>query len=326
MDCLPLVGVSFCLELSNVNINAEAVYVFIVSTISNKPPRDLALNLSNNPLGYDGQLAIIRILRSETCPIIELDISNTDLTTPVNTESHYHNTQLPKTSSVLNLGPAIKNSRLTELYLHNNNFSGDRALILAECVRVCQSLERLYCVRCSLTSSEIIKILGHLRSNCSSHKLLRKWDLDNNSIGDEGVNALIDSLPQLFPKLKEMKLMKNLVSGEVKQRLEKILKVIISQFFPFIYNFLKSMSVALVSLIQVNKDERKSHEKAERKRLEAQLRDDIEKMPAELEKASGVCCKWERTCSLPQSEEVCLLVLFILLIVVLMFILYHSCS
>ena len=94
-------------------------------------------------------------------------------------------------------------------------------------MRVCQSLERLYCWSCSLTSSEIIIILGHLESNFSSHKLLRKWDLDNNSIGDEGVNALVESLPQLFPKLEEVNLMRNSVSGEVKQRLENILKVII---------------------------------------------------------------------------------------------------
>ena len=82
------------------------------------------------------------------------------------------------------------------------------------------------------------------------------------------------------------------------------------------------MSVALVSLIQVNKDERESREKAERERLEAQQRDEIEKLAAEEKgKRSAVLIEWERTCSPPQSEEVCLLVLFILslLIVVLMF-------
>ena len=208
----------FELNLSNVNINAEAV--LSLNVLRSKPSLDCELDLSSNPLGYDGLLAIFKMLRSETCPITELDISNTDLTTPVNTESQYHNTQLPSTSSVT-LGPAIRNSRLTQLYLHDNNFSGDRALILAECVLVCQSLESLYCVRCSLTSSEIIKILDHLKS--SSHKNLRKWDLYSNSIDDEGVNALIENIPQLFPKLEEVDLM---ISGEIKERLKKLLKVI----------------------------------------------------------------------------------------------------
>ena len=216
------------LNLSNANINAEAVASL---NISSKSSCNCVLNLSKNPLGYDGLLAILIILRSETCPITKLDIGNTDLTTPVNTESQYHNIQLPKTSSVVNLGPVVEKSILTVLFLHGNNFSGYRFIILAECVRVCQSLERLYCWKCSLTSSEIIKILGHLKNSCSSHKLLRKWNLDNNSIGDEGVNALIDSLPQLFPKLEEMNLVKNSVSSEVKQRLEKILKVIILLLF-----------------------------------------------------------------------------------------------
>ena len=208
----------FELNLSNVNINAEAV--LSLNVLRSKPSLDCELDLSSNPLGYDGLLAIFKMLRSETCPITELDISNTDLTTPVNTESQYHNTQLPSTSSVT-LGPAIRNSRLTQLYLHDNNFSGDRALILAECMRVCQSLESLYCVRCSLTSSEIIKILDHLKS--ISPKNLRKWDLYSNSIDDEGVNALIENIPQLFPKLEEVDLM---ISGEIKERLKRLLKVI----------------------------------------------------------------------------------------------------
>ena len=223
------------LSLSNANINAEAVASL---NISNKPSYHCTLDLSNNPLGYDGLLAIFRMLRSDPCPIGLLslqNIGNTDLTTPVNTESQCHNTQLPNTSSVLNLGPVLENSILTVLYLESNNFSGDRFIILAECMRVCQSLETLYCYKCSLTSSDIIKILGHLNSNCSSHKLLRMWNLNNNSIDDEGVNALIESLPQLFPLLVNVYLKENSVSGEVKQRLENILKVITLLLFTIIF-------------------------------------------------------------------------------------------
>ena len=89
-------------------------------------------------------------------------------------------------------------------------------------MRVCQSLERLFCRSCSLTSSEVIKVLYHLKS--SSPKNLRKWDLIRNSISDEGVNALIESIPELFPKLETVDLE---TSGEVQERLKKLLKVII---------------------------------------------------------------------------------------------------
>ena len=71
------------------------------------------------------------------------------------------------------------------------------------------------------------------------------------------------------------------------------------------------MSVALVSLIQVNKDERESREKAERERLYTQWRDGIDKLAVERKaKRSAVLIEWERTCSPPQSEEVCLLLVY----------------
>ena len=90
---------------------------------------------------------------------------------------------------------------MTLLSLTYNNFSGDRVLILAECVRVCKSLERLYCRSCTLTSSEITKTLDHLKSNDASSINLRDWFLSDNSIDDVGVNALIKCAPELFPHL-----------------------------------------------------------------------------------------------------------------------------
>ena len=205
------------------NINVDAVAAF---TISSKPPCDYRLNLSDNPLGYDGLLAIFGILRSETCRIASLTLANTDLTTQVNTEPHCSNIQLSNTSSVFNLGPVLESSRLTMLSLNHNNFSEDRVLVLAECVRVCISLERLNCWRCSLTSSEFINIFNHLKCSGSRHKNLRKWNLGFNFIKDEGVIALIESVPKLFPSLREVHLLGNPVSGEVKENLEKLMKVI----------------------------------------------------------------------------------------------------
>ena len=210
------------LDLSSANINAEALVAF---KIFGKPSFDCTLDLSNNPLGYDGLLAIFRMLRSETCPITELDLNNTGLNIPVNTESQCHNTLLPHTSSILNLGPVLENSRLTRLHLSRNDLSGAKVYILAECVRVCQSLQYFFCWKCSLTSSEVISILNHLKSSGSTLKDLRDWDLFDNSIDDEGVNALIESTPELFSSLENVELSNNPVSDEAKERLQTILKV-----------------------------------------------------------------------------------------------------
>ena len=81
------------LNLNDTNITAEAVAAFTITTRPSKPFYYWSLILNDNPLGYDGRLAIFRMLRSETCPITSLHLDNTDLTTPVNTESQYHNIQ-----------------------------------------------------------------------------------------------------------------------------------------------------------------------------------------------------------------------------------------
>ena len=205
------------LNFSNANINAEAI-------VALKPFCYCNLNLNNNPLGCDGLLAIFRILRGESCPITSLQLESADLVTQVNTKSHYH-MQLANTSSVLNLGPVLYSSRLTDLYLSRNDFSGSKVFILAECVRVCKSLGHLACWKCSLASSEVISILDHLKNSDSRYKNLWRWDLDDNSIDDKGVNVLIKHVPELFPSLEEVGLRLNLVSGEVKERLEEVLKV-----------------------------------------------------------------------------------------------------
>ena len=203
------------LELSDANVNADAVHAFTVSTISNKSFYDRALNLSNNPIGYDGLLAIFRMLRSELCPITLLELENTDLTTPDNVKPQCR-------CSKLNLDPVLQNSRLTVLNLGHNNFSGNNVFILAECVWMCKSLSELSCQRCSLTSREVIIILDHCGS---SPKSLWVWNLEFNSIDDEGVNTLIERAPELFPNLEEVELLGNPVSGEVEERLMSMLKV-----------------------------------------------------------------------------------------------------
>ena len=173
-------------------------------------------------IGHGGLLEIFKLLGSESS-LTELDIG---ITTPVYTESQCHNIQPPNTSSLLNLGPVHGSSRLKMLYIYCNNFSGERVFLLAECVFLCKLLEKLYCWTCSLTSSEVINILDYLRSSGSSHKNVIELGLDNNFIDDEGVNALLKSVPELFPRLEDVDLSDNPVSSETDEKLKIILKVI----------------------------------------------------------------------------------------------------
>ena len=205
------------LDLSDTNINAKAVAALFPAARLSDPCCLDHLDLSRNPIGYDGLLVVFGMLRSRTCWLNDID-----LTTPVTTESQYHNILLPNTTNVVNVSPSFE-SRLTFLKLHNNNFSGDKVLILAECVRVCMSLISLHCWNCSLTSSEVTALLDHLKHSGVSHKNLWWWDLSYNSIDDEGVNALIESIPKLFSSLSDVNLSGNPVSDEVHRRLQETL-------------------------------------------------------------------------------------------------------
>ena len=208
------------LDLSDANINAMAVAALFPSSRHSESCCLSYLILSKNPIGYDGLLAIFRMLRSRSFLFdTTLNLSYIDLTTSVTSESQYHNILLPNTLNVLNLGPSFEN-RLTTLSLYNNNFSGDKVLILAECMRVCMSLKCLYCWNCSLTSSEVTALLDHLKHSGVSHKNLEMWVLSHNSIDDEGVNALIESIPKLFPCLVSVFLNGNPVSKKIERRLE----------------------------------------------------------------------------------------------------------
>ena len=80
------------------------------------------------------------MLGCETCPITTLVVENTNLTTSVNAESQDHSIQPSSTCIPINLGPVLDNDRLTMLNLCDNKFSGDRFLILAECVQVCHAV------------------------------------------------------------------------------------------------------------------------------------------------------------------------------------------
>ncbi len=88
------------------------------------------------------------------------------------------------------------------MYLNGSNFSGTAGtLLLAKLLQAFQSLEEFDCSDCSLTSADIIMLIPHLKSANMICKNLDTLYLSNNCIDDEGVMALTECLPELFPSL-----------------------------------------------------------------------------------------------------------------------------
>ena len=174
------------------------------------------LDFGRNPLGNDGLLAIFKLLMNRDCPITELDLGYTALTTTLHTESHIY-------TNLTDCSRDLENNTLATLYIYETNLSGDWVYVLAQCIQVCKSLETLWCSGSSLTSESIITLLSYLKSNGVCQKHLQEWDLRGNSIDNGGAYALIENLPELFPCLESVDLDSTLVSDE---RLKKILKVL----------------------------------------------------------------------------------------------------
>ncbi len=90
------------------------------------------------------------------------------------------------------------------MLLNGSNFNGTAGtLLLAKILQAFQSLEEFICSDCSLTSADIIMLIHHLKSANVICKNLKRFDLSKNSIDDEGLIALTECLPELFPSLDE---------------------------------------------------------------------------------------------------------------------------
>ncbi|XP_064399800.1 NACHT, LRR and PYD domains-containing protein 3-like isoform X2 [Halichondria panicea] len=167
-----------------------ALLTTLLQSIAPHCPDLVELSLSKNNLGLPGLCVVI-----ENIPLglTYIDLSATHLTT---SESQY-----TVTCEMLDIHP----NSLTVMALTNCNFSGAAGtLLLAKILQAFQSLEGLSCSDCSLTSTDIIMLIQHLKSanvTCRNLKLLL---LINNCIDDGGVIALTECLPELFPRLKNL--------------------------------------------------------------------------------------------------------------------------
>ncbi len=150
----------------------------------------LILGLSNNNFGLPGLRSVV-----ENIPLglNVIELGATHLTTSFHSESQY-----TVTCEMLNLHP----NSLTTMYLNGSNFSGTAGtLLLVKILKAFQSLKLLDCSDCSLTSADIIMLIHHLKS---ANVVCNSFDLSNNSIDDEGVIALTECLPELFPSLESL--------------------------------------------------------------------------------------------------------------------------
>ncbi len=168
-----------------------ALLTTLLQSIASHCARLVELQLSMNNLGLPGLCSVV-----ENIPLglTDIDLSATHLTTSFNSEYQHK-----VTCEMLDINP----NSLTVMDLSGSNFSGIAGtLLLAKLlIETFQSLERLYCSVCFLTSADIIMLIHHLKSANVMCKNLVTLDLQENSIDDEGMIALTECLPELFPSL-----------------------------------------------------------------------------------------------------------------------------
>ena len=168
-----------------------ALLTTLLQSIASHCAKLVDLYLSKNNLGLPGLCSVV-----ENIPLrlTKSDLSATHLTTSFHSESQY-----TVTCEMMNINP----NSLTIMSLNNSNFSGTAGtLLLAKFLQAFPYLKYLYCWNCSLTSADIIMLIHHLKSANVICKNLNRLDLSDNSIDDEGVMALTECLPELFPRLK----------------------------------------------------------------------------------------------------------------------------
>ncbi len=193
-----------------------ALLTILLQSIASHCARLKILTVSDNNLGLPGLCSVV-----ENIPLRlkSIYLSDTHLTSCTDV-----------TCDMLNI---LHPNSLTKIDLSMNGsiFGGTSGtLLLAKFLQAFQSLEYLYCSCCSLTSADIIMLIHHLKSANVICKNLNKLYLSNNSIDDEGVIALIECLPELFPSLENLSgvaLLGNPVSKKCIQKFNEHLKVIV---------------------------------------------------------------------------------------------------
>ena len=184
------------LKLADNDIHASGVSCLADAVYSGELETKSTFDLSGNPLGLEGAMAVGRMLSSSHCKLRCVELSRCDLTTAGG--------GLPSTDSISceavgrQLCQMPQTSTIRWLDLDRNSFTGDGIHILAGFMHLCPGLSSLSTSDCGITSDDLIWLLGKLKSSspglCSK---LEGWSLYYNQIDGRGVSALIDHLPLL---------------------------------------------------------------------------------------------------------------------------------
>ena len=230
--------VSF-LTLTDNDIHATGVSCLADAVCEGEMVVGSICDLSNNPLGLEGTVAIGRMLSSSHCQLDTVNLSRCELTTArgglLNTDSG----NTISGEAVRDVGQQLcqmpQSSTIGSLYLDGNSFTREGIYILAGFMHLCPCLIILYTRHCGITSDDLIWLLDKLTQLKSSSPSLcselMSWSLNNNQIDDGGVSALMDHLPSLFPCLScglvsgiqysKILLHNNPVSSEMMERLKE---------------------------------------------------------------------------------------------------------
>ena len=228
--------VSF-LELADNDIHATAISCLADAVCEGKMVFvgfPSLFDLSNNPLGLEGTVAIGRMLSSSHCKYHSVHLSRCELTTAGGSLLNTDSGNTISGEAVRDVGQQLcqmpQNSNITFLQLDGNSFTGESIRILAGFMHLCPCLGSLYTSDCGITSDDLIWLLDKLTQlKSSSPSLCSKlelWGLYDNQIDDSGVSALMDHLTSLFPRLRcdpvnDIDLYNNPVSSEMVKRLKE---------------------------------------------------------------------------------------------------------
>ena len=222
---------TFCLELADTNFRSIQNITFL-----SHQSQCVSINLSNNPIGLDGVIAIGHMISNSQISALYLDRcqltrSTISLLDKVQNSNNRFSQSCNSVSSIgWQLCTIKPSSSLIILNVNGNDFSGKNIDILAGIIHLCPLLLDLSCNNCSIDSNDLINLLILLNEMKSlPHFNLLWWMLDDNDIDDKGISILIEYLPSFFPKLKGVwvKVEHNLVSRQMRQKLDDALNQVI---------------------------------------------------------------------------------------------------
>ena len=186
------------------HIGDEGCRILLHSLLShhdNSYSSEFELDLFGNDI-TDTSSSLIASLLSSNYPITTLDVRNNKLSSSTNIifKSLHHNTVLTKlllgstslrSSDMQSLGQMLtSNNTLSVMDISNNNIGSDGCQYLADCRNI--SLNKLIMSGCKLGVSGADKIGIML-----CHSSITSVDLSGNSIGDVGVEKLVEHLKSI---------------------------------------------------------------------------------------------------------------------------------